>query len=557
MPTVVFMPDNCSVTVEPGSTVLDAALAAQAALDAPCGGLGTCGKCRVEMKPSPMEEAGGYNPVKHPSGHRHSGQVLLACQTLVTDDIEVEILDPPVISSMQTTRQGLACTVRIAPHVRKHWIASRNQTEVRAGDLLIACESGDTSKTVYGLAVDIGTTTLVCSLVDLNSGQVAASGADINPQFYLAQDVLSRIRLGSEEDGLRRLNSVVIDAINTLSRQLAADAGISTSRIYEAVFSGNTTMMHLAAGLSPASLGRFPYALKMDGHCLIPAGRLGLDIAGGGQVYFPPAVSGYIGSDIVSGVLGTGLYQKSGAVLFIDIGTNGEMVLITDGAMCATATAAGPALEGMNISCGMRAVSGAVESMQILPGGQIDISVIGEETPLGLCGSGVIDVTSEMVRCGIIEKDGRLVKTPETLPESLRNRLNRQSGHNAFRIWGDLAICQKDIRQIQMAKGAIRAGIETLLQYAGIVAGQLDEIIVAGAFGAHLRVESLINIGLLPACDPGRIRFAGNTSMSGSIALLLDYGLRPMIREQAARIKVLELAGRDGFDRLYIQHMAF
>ena len=527
MPKIIFHHDQTTTTLDvaAGTNLLAAARTAGVYVDAPCNGSGACGKCRVEYRQT----------------------AVLACQTVVEDDMEIRLTtkaqrDVAVVSS------GRGDAVRLAPYLSKRYLPAEDKTLVQAGDVLLVAEPGNTEAELYGLAVDIGTTTLVVSLVDLNSGAELAVGVALNPQCDYVQDVLSRIRFAAGEDGLRKLHEALIAELNRLTDQVAARAGVATASIYEAVFSGNTCMLHLALAVSPASLGKYPYTPAIRGGDSRPAADCGLAVSSVGQVYLPPVVSGYIGADITSGIIAAGLQRLAGTTLFIDIGTNGEMILARDGVLVAASTAAGPALEGMNISCGMRAASGAVERFRVAQSGEAQVGVIGGGVATGICGSGLVDIISELLRMGIIEPSGKFAAGV------LRDSRN---GKPVYAVSDAVYLTQKDIRQVQLAKAAIRAGVEALLTEQRLRAGEVERVFVAGSFGYHLDADNLIVLGLLPAAFRGKIEFLGNTSKYGAQAFLLDQSLRRTASDLVTAVTVVELANVQGFDKLFVKCMTF
>ena len=283
--------------------------------------------------------------------------------------------------------------------------------------------------------------------------------------------MLSRIKLGSDAQGLALLNAEVIAEINRLIASLAIEAGIPRRRIYEAVMAGNTCMLHLAARVDPEPLGRYPYTPTLTGDVHYPARALGLIISPFGLVYFPPVVSGFVGADITAGMLSASLADEKGVTLFVDIGTNGEMVLARDGRLQATSTAAGPAFEGMNIACGMRAARGAIERVS-LDGGEVNVRTIDDAPPAGLCGSGLLDAVAELAVHGIIETPAALPKIRGLLPPGLQSRFGERDGKPAFHLTPDIYLSQGDIRQVQLAKGAVRAGVDVLLRRNGLTAAR-------------------------------------------------------------------------------------
>jgi uncharacterized 2Fe-2S/4Fe-4S cluster protein (DUF4445 family) len=475
---------------------------------------------------------------------------------VVKGDVTVEVAAAASGADLQILARGLGVELPIDPWVRKVHDPTAHRTRVHADGEVIAEEAGDTTRHALGVAVDVGTTTLVATLVDLASGAELASASALNPQATHAQDVLSRIHLASSPDGLSLLHRELMAELDRMIGQLAADARVPRRRIYEVVLSGNTCMLHLAAKVDPAGLGRFPYRSAVTGSQHLAAEAVGLTISRGGRVWLPPIISGYVGADITAGILSTQLASLRGVTLFVDIGTNGEMVLAVDGALRATSTAAGPAFEGMNITCGMRAAPGAVERF-IVEGGEVRVGTIGGKPAIGLCGSGLLDAVGELAAHGVIDAGGRFVRDGAVLPGELAERLVTRDGKPAFRIAGDVVLTQRDIRQVQLAKGAVRAGVELLLRSAGIAPSQVDRALIAGSFGYHLRTSSLLDLGLFPGELAGRIDYVGNTSQTGARSLLLNRGARQELAALAKGVSVVELANDPGFQKAFVDAMAF
>jgi len=554
MATLHFIPGNQTIIVADGTNLLEVTRSAGVFIASPCDGLGTCGKCRVKIQAG---QFGNLREAAHEwltKAERAEGWVL-ACQSTVQGDLRVEFAQS-MDDDLKILSEGHDTDVALAPWITKTLVAARTETVVLAGDAVLAIESGDTMETVYGMAVDIGTTTLVAALIDLRDGREIAVASSLNPQARHAQDVLSRIKLGSQVEGLKQLHGELIAELNRLIGDAAEQAHIPIHRIYEAVFSGNTTMLHLATGTDPASLGKYPYtpALQCGGHRR--AADIGLVIAPDGLVYLPPIMSAYVGADITSGILAAKLTERSGVTLFVDIGTNGEMVLGVNGQLTATSTAAGPAFEGMNIACGMRASRGAIE-MVSLSGAGVEIKTIADATPVGLCGSGLLDAVGELAAHGGIDKNGRF-QTNGALPEHRwKDRFESLDGKPVFRIAAAVYLSQKDVRQVQLAKAAIRAGIELMLGANQLTASQVDTVLIAGSFGFHLRTASLIHLGLLPREFKDRVEFVGNTSKSGARAFLLNHRLRDELKQLVQQVRVLELANDPAFGKTFVQALSF
>jgi uncharacterized 2Fe-2S/4Fe-4S cluster protein (DUF4445 family) len=461
MAIIHFIPENKTVSVADGTNLLEAARKADVLIDAPCDGTGTCGKCRVKI---PAAQRQNFKEAPHDwltQTERAEGWAL-ACQSTVHGDLLVES-EQDADDELKILSEGQAVAVELNPWITKTFDASSAQTRVNAGGTLLAAEPGDTTRALFGVAVDIGTTTLVAALIDLRDGREIAVASSLNPQARHAQDVLSRIKLGSQPEGLQLLQGELMAELNRLIGEAAADAKISVHNIYEAVFSGNTTMLHLATGTNPASLGKYPYTPALQCGESVRAADIGLAIAPDGQVYLPPIMSAYVGADITSGILAAKLAELSGVTLFVDIGTNGEMVLAVNGQLTATSTAAGPAFEGMNIACGMRASRGAIELVS-LAGNDIELKTIANAAPVGLCGSGLLDIVGELAAHGGVDKKGRF-QTNGALPDrSWKNQFGHLDGKPVFHIAGPVYLSQKDVRQVQLAKAAVRAGIELMLR---------------------------------------------------------------------------------------------
>ncbi|MDR1278542.1 MAG: ASKHA domain-containing protein [Treponema sp.] len=561
MPWVTFINEKTRIEVTAGVSILEAARSAGLVLETPCGGRGTCGKCGVKIaRPEQLAHisSGGHAV----SGTGANRDFVPACQSCIHGDIEVQIQDYAEANrSLRILTAGEDFSCPNSPYITKRPAGA--YTEVYGGGRFLGKEPGNTPGLIYGAAIDIGTTTIVSSLVDLATGEKIAAASRLNPQAAYAQDVLSRILFCRTDKGLETLHGIFIEALTAMISAMAAEAGVRTEHIYELVYSGNTAMLHLACGIDPLSLGQYPFTPRLWGGNQIPAGGLG--ISGFGCVYIPPIISAYVGADITAGILVSRLDEVPGTTVFIDVGTNGELVLARNGRLAAASTAAGPAFEGMNISCGMRASRGALESFRINADGECSYQVIGGgETGeqgeagevLGICGSGLLDITGELVRTGVIGASGRF-SGREQEGGALHKRLGTKDGKNAFFITPKVCLTQQDVRQLQLAKGAIRAGIETLLAHFHISAADVDTVRIAGAFGYHLNEESLINTGLLPPAFRGKVEFAGNTSLSGAAAFLLNTGLREKMERLVKNVDTVDLAKDPRFETFFIRYLDF
>lgn len=555
MAKVNFYPANKSIEVQEGITILQAARLAGVVIESPCNAVGTCGKCKVKLDKESLKnivEKGKH----HLSPEEITQGFVLSCQGEIQGDIRVEVVNKEKNKTLKILSYGKSFDIPLEAFISKKFLAEENLTQVWAGEELITTEEGNTEQENYGLVVDIGTTTLVTSLVNVNNGEELAAVSSLNPQSLHAQDVLSRIKFATESSGLETMYGELIKEINRMIKDLTKETDINQEHIYEVIFSGNTCMLHLATDINPVSLGKYPYTPKVEGGSHLPASQPGLEVSPKGLIYLPPIISAYVGADITSGVLAARLHEQKGVTLFVDIGTNGEMVIGGDGGLTATSTAAGPAFEGMNIAYGMRAGQGAIEAFEIGEEDSLEVRTIGDTSPVGICGSGLLDIVGELVEHKVINRAGRLTDSQQ-LSSQLKERLVKQEGKTVFQVAEKVYLSQKDIRQVQLAKGAIRAGIEFLLKKRGIKASQVDKVLIAGSFGYHLRAKSLINIGLLPQEFAGKIEFIGNTSKSGGQGFLLNQGYRGEMEGLVKDIEVLELANYPDFDKVFVECLSF
>lgn len=571
MPEVFFYPEHKTITVSYGVTIMEAARSAGIVIESPCNGAGTCGKCKVHLDKDSLKNVliGGSH---HLSKEELAQGYVLSCETKITGNIKVEIANTPKNDTLKILSSGQSFDLSIDPLIKKIYAESENQTKVFSGEKLLGIEYGDTRDRIYGAVVDIGTTTLVASIVDLKDGTEIGTTSALNPQAVYAQDVLSRIKFSSEADGLHKMYTEIIREINRLIREIAESNGIFKENIYEIILSGNTCMLHLCSNINPQSLGRYPYTPEISGAVYFNATEHNIDISPFGIIYLPPIVSSYVGADITSGILASQLHKAKETVLFVDIGTNGEMVIASDGKLSATSTAAGPAFEGMNITHGMRAGHGAIEFFEIDEAGKVELKVIGNEKASGICGSGLLDIVGELVAHGIINKSGKFVEPANwgnsgedkkdgakenNIGKDFEKRLIKQEGKWIYKVTDEVFLSQKDVRQVQLAKGAVRSGIEFLLKSKELKSGDVDKVLIAGSFGYHLRAKSLINIGLLPKEFEGKIEFIGNTSKSGAKAFLLNKDYRREMEETVKHIEVLELANYKEFEKVFVQSLSF
>ena len=458
-----------------------------------CGGRGVCGKCKVRI-PNTSESALSKTEKMFLTPEEQRQGIRLACMVRVRQDMEVETLS-----------REREYAVLAEGHLPE-WVTEHSK-DVAGPD-------------EYGIAADVGTTTVVCRLVHLETGKTTDTAASVNDQKKFGLDVLSRISYEQDhpESGRKELQEAIVGNLNRLIAQMCRRQELSTESIRRIAISGNCTMVHMLLGADAVPLGKAPFlpVLKGPQRCL--AGEIGLKPEGA-ELYCIPAVSAYIGGDIVAGAYICELKKLPGNVLFVDIGTNGEIVLAQEGHMNSCSCAAGPALEGMNIHHGMRGETGAIEDVQIRPDG-IHLKVIGDGPAEGICGSGILSGIKELLRCGVLRKSGAFVLQDNPVP---------------------VEITQKDVRQVQLAKGAIRSGIEILLENNGLEPSMLDEVMIAGQFGSHLPPEDLTGVGILPEETRERIHYVGNTALTGAVAALLSEGIRKEMEALAEEIGYTEL----------------
>jgi uncharacterized 2Fe-2S/4Fe-4S cluster protein (DUF4445 family) len=400
---------------------------------------------------------------------------------------------------------------------------------------IIAVEPGNTTDQNYGLAVDIGTTTLVVDLVDLNTGKTLATGAGLNSQVKRGADVISRISYASADpDNAAELRSLVLDTLNEMILKILARHRVSAASVYDIAVSGNTTMNHLVLGIPVETLAVAPYHAIFSRLSPLSVDQAGFALYPRGKVYLAPNIRSFIGGDIASGLLASRLSSKRGNFLFIDLGTNGEIVLKAGSELIATSTAAGPAFEGMNISCGMPALAGAIFKAEDT--GAIKIFTLGNKPGRGVCGTGLIDLMAIFLERGRISPRGAI-----------------QGKKKIIRVNKNIALTQEDIRQMQLACAAIKTGIRMMLKGNHLSEDDLDGIYIAGAFGNYLNIRNSMKIGLLPRIDEPKLVFIGNSSLAGAKLLLVSASEREKIESLARKIRYVSLAANPEFQDYFIK----
>ena len=607
LPTVnvEFLPSGKVARIKQGASLRDALETAGIELRLPCGGKGLCGKCKVVYEqgapPVTPTEDDRLAETELTQGYR------LGCQTSVCEDSLVYI--PDSVQGAKILTVGTARQVPLKPAImKKHALVQKpdrddlrsdltrlldaleieeaeielsilqrlgkdirsadfDVTGVFSGGRLIGIEAGDTTSDCYGIALDIGTTTLAAYLLDLNTGKQISVAAAMNPQAEVGDDVISRINCVMQEaDGLKKLQEMVICEFNRLIKVLAEGADVPAERIYEVTVAGNTCMTHLFLGIDPTYLAIAPYVPVINDSVSVKADELEIGISELGRVHVLPSIAGYVGADTVGVILASGFYEQEKLTLAVDIGTNGEIVLGSHRRMLACSTAAGPAFEGAHIKHGMRAAPGAVDAVWF-ENGDIKYSTIAGENARGICGSGLLDAIICLIKAGIVEPSGRIVDADELQGEyaHLSRRIEAGERGNEFilasaeetSIGEPVTISQRDVREVQLAKGAIAAGIQTLMEKLEVRADDLDKIVLAGAFGNYLSKESAIQVGMIPNVPLSKVHSVGNAAGEGAKLALISLDARRDADGIAERIEYVELTTDPGFQERFADALMF
>jgi uncharacterized 2Fe-2S/4Fe-4S cluster protein (DUF4445 family) len=605
---VTFQPSGRSVFVLPGTRIVEAAGRAGLILQSPCGGHGTCGKCLVRVAGGdcpPAEDAPPSVPAeKWKQGFR------LACRTSIAGPCVIEVpaeslfehqqqilvsdagtraelqpvlckrrfsLAPPAAGDSRSDLSRFCAGVeakeisyefvRTLPgFLRAHgW----KGTAVLYGNRLVGLEADSSSGRTCGVAFDIGTTTVVGTLFDLQTGAELGVASRMNPQIAFGDDVISRIQqVRKNPSALAELQQAIVETVDEIIAELVGGAGLATQDLYDVVIAGNSTMQQLFCGFDPSALGEVPFVQAFSHAQTIPAARLGIKASPAAEVYVFPQVGGFVGGDTIAGMVASRLDRWGKPVLLVDIGTNGEIVLAWNGRLEATSAAAGPAFEGARIRQGMRATAGAIEKV-LIKDGDILMNVIGNVKPIGLCGTALIDTAAELLRHGVIDETGRIlsaVEAPASCPDGLRRRLvTDDRGDTRFTLaWSDesasrepICIWQRDVRELQLATGAIRAAINILLRRAGLAPSDLGAVLLAGAFGNFIRRNNARRIGLLPAVPCDHIRFIGNAASLGAKLALLSGAEREYAEALRSRCEHVDLSLDPEFQNEFGMAMVF
>jgi uncharacterized 2Fe-2S/4Fe-4S cluster protein (DUF4445 family) len=619
---ITFLPDEKSVEVEPGITLIEAAEKAGIHINSLCGGEGVCGRCRVKLINGKMRA--DKHSISLLSKEEIMKGYVLACQTRVDSDMEVIIPAESRIEETQILLEGAPVDYSEPEKIHVHRVPAdplslfeplvqkvflklkepspednisdmdrvimelRRRTDHRSFEIALRClqglasklrenrwevtatiarhgdiwrilgiEPADTTDRNYGLAIDVGTTTIVAQLVHLKSAKVIGVAGSHNLQARYGEDVISRMVYAcGREGGLDPLHNAVIKNINRLIGTLTEKRSIDAQEITGIVAAGNTTMSHLLLSLIPCSIRLDPYVPTVSAYPQIPAKELKIDINPEGILEVVPGVASYMGGDIVAGILACGIADKQETSVLIDVGTNGEIAIGNNEWLVCCSASAGPAFEGGGMRDGMRATQGAIEKITI-GDGELHYETIGKAKPKGICGSGLIDFLYELARNHIIDAEGKFS------PSGDHERLMEREGEPRFILahpeetdtGHEIAITQSDINNLIRSKGAVFAAIKSLMDYVGLTFEGIDTLFVAGGFGSYLDISKAIGIGLLPDIDPGRIRFIGNSSLMGARMCLLSTHSLERAEQIAKNMTNIELSTYQPFMDEYVAAM--
>ncbi|MFC1978749.1 ASKHA domain-containing protein [Chloroflexota bacterium] len=610
------LPDDLWFKVDLGTSVWEALEHTDVDVDSDCGGMGTCGKCKVkvisEVDPPSAEEEDLLDQVELDQGIR------LACQTKINHDMVINtgqeeeekeeylkilttshviqdmyiplsqidplidkrlvILPPDVqkdgLSDLDAIKEvlgpeyhdlkaPLSCLRKLTECLKQ---TAFHGTAILHDQWLVDWQSESKLDRGYGLVFDLGTSTVVGKLLSLNDGNEVGVTSCLNNQSRHGADVISRLQyIKDHPEGTRRMHRLLVGDLNTLTEHLLKTAGITKDDIFVAVAAGNTVMQHFLLNLTPIGIAEAPFSPVLSDGLIVKAADLGLKLHEAAMLYTLPMKSGYIGGDLLSVVLTSGAAeQQDEVILGLDLGTNGEIFLGNGKKMLTCSAAAGPALEGAKISSGMIAKAGAIEGVSY-GDHRIQYTVIGNIKPTGLCGSGLVDLIAVLLHLGIIDDEGLICPPDKQYVKGLSSRLVKHRGVHDFLIASAresgsgkaLYLTQKDVRALQLAKAAIAAGVETLMDELGIVAGDIDRVYLAGALGNYVDPLSTVRIGMIPQVNPQIIKSLGNAASQGAAMVLLAKKYWRKADHLAHFIKHVELSSRPDFNEHFIDHMYF
>ena len=601
-----FEPAGTRVRVPPGVTLFDAASWNGIAIDSTCGGHGTCKKCKVRIVDGGAEvtplDVRAFSPDELREGWR------LACRVVTAADLRVDV--PPLVTRPKAATVGVGRQVILRPAAQKRYLeldepsladqltdlervlAAVDDLELRADlhalrvigrvlraadykvtavivdDVLIDVQEGDTTGRLYGIAFDLGTTTVVATLLDLSTGTPMAVASMLSKQQPFGADVITRISAVMMDPAtLERLTRLAHESLNELAAEVCQQAGVDPADVLEVAMAGNATMTHLALGIDPEPLGVAPFIMSTRLFPEVLAADIGVSVHPRARAVIFPSFGAYVGGDITAGLLASGMNRDARTRLFVDIGTNCEIVLGNRDWLLGTAAPAGPAFEGAAIRCGMRAADGAIEVVSMTPDG-LDLKVIGDAPPAGLCGSGLVDAVAGLVRLGLLDRSGRLIPEQDAaaIAPGLASRLTQLGAERVFVLhWlgepGDVSqsiyLSQRDVRELQFAKAAIATGWDILLEEAGLAPGDIQQVLLAGSFGSYLSPANAIRLGLVPRLPVLRVVSAGNVAGEGAKMALLSMRERAGALALLEEVRYVELSDRADFNDRFVEQLQF
>ena len=598
-----FAPSNQSFKVPPGVSVFDAASWNGIAIDSTCGGHGTCKKCKVQITegivPISRLDIRAFNQEELKNGWR------LACVARATENLAITV--PAMTTRPKAATVGVGRQVILRPAVQKRYIElveptlhdqrpdiqrvkdaiddlevivefgvlqklptvlRKNDFKVTAvvvDDVLIDVEPGDTTEFRYAIAYDLGTTTVVATLLDLNSGTPIGIKSMLNKQQPFGADVISRISATMlDENALSRLRNAAQSTLDELTQEVIKEAKVDKDNVYEVAIAGNATMIQLILGVDPEPVGVAPFITASQYWPVLNAKEFGINIHPQARAYSFPSLGAYVGGDIVAGVLASGMDRDKRVRLFIDVGTNCEIVLSDGNKIITTAAPAGPAFEAASIKCGMRAADGAIEVVKITKDG-VTLQVIGEVEPQGMCGPGLVDAVAELPKIGVLDQSGRFISKEElekNFPKISDRLIDLESTEKAFILHGDkndplVYLTQRDVRELQFAKASIATGWRLLMEQLDLKDDDIQQVLLAGSFGSYLSPASAIQIGLVPKIPVMRIVSAGNVAGEGAKMVLLSQPERNGANALLNEVEYVELSDRADFNDKFVVQLGF
>lgn len=604
-------PAQRSVRVPPGVTVFDSASWNGIAIDSTCGGHGTCHKCKVRVDGNGAAVPISRHDVRTFSRDQIDAGWRLACLVQATRDLAVDV--PPLTTRPKAATVGVGRQVILRPAVQKRYVelaeptladqrtdldrllaaiddlaprpdlhalrrlphvlraADFKVTAVIVDETLVDVEPGDTTDQRFAIAYDLGTTTVVATLLDVTLGTPVAVASMLNKQQPYGGDVITRISATMmDPEALPRLQQAASATLAELAAQVCREGGVDPRQVYEVAVAGNATMTALVLGIDPEPLGVAPFVMATSQPPTVLAADVGLDLHPRAQLVFFPALGAYVGGDIVAGMLATGMDRDKRVRLFIDVGTNCELVISDGDRILSTAAPAGPAFEGGAIKCGMRAADGAIEVVRLdaSPEEPVQLGVIGDVEPKGLCGSGLVDAVAELVRVGLLDSSGRFVPDEQApgLAPALADRLTRIGDERVFVLHRPapdsppedcVVLSQRDVRELQFAKAAISTGWTLLLEELGLEHRDVQQVLMAGSFGSYISPASAVRIGLVPKLPVLRIVSAGNVAGEGAKMALLSVRERAGAEALLQEVTYVELSDRPDFNDRFVDQLGF